>query len=113
MTDGFAELVCSNSLRSDRMENAVGLLKAGDAAGSVRLVMRGSGRNESPCGRRARCRQKEIFSIYYGSDRGQSECGNYKTREVTDLEKLNGKTIVATGPLTSDALADYLQKLTG
>ena len=111
MTDAFAELVCSNSLRSDRMENAVGLLKE-EMRWLGSLVMAAADATRVPAGGALAVDRKK-FSAYITAAIEDSPNVEIIRREITDLEKLNGKTIVATGPLTSDALADYLEKLTG
>ncbi len=110
-TDGFAELVCSNSLRSDRMENAVGLLKE-EMRRLDSLVMAAADATKVPAGGALAVDRKK-FSAYITTAIEDSPNVEIIRREITDLEMLTGKTIVATGPLTSDALADYLEKLTG
>lgn len=110
-TDGFAELVCSNSLRSDRMENAVGLLKE-EMRRLDSLVMAAADATKVPAGGALAVDRKK-FSAYITAAIEDSPNVEIIRREITDLEMLTGKTIVATGPLTSDALADYLEKLTG
>lgn len=110
-TDGFAELVCSNSLRSDRMENAVGLLKE-EMRRLNSLVMAAADATKVPAGGALAVDRKK-FSAYITTAIEDSPNVEIIRREITDLEMLTGKTIVATGPLTSDALADYLEKLTG
>jgi len=106
----FSELVCSNSLRSDQLENAVGLLKE-----EMRLldsiILKCADKTRVPAGG-ALAVDREGFS-----------------REVTEIIKNNDKiqiineeveelpqdelTVVATGPLTSDSLSEYIGKMFG
>ena len=68
--DGFAELVCSNSLRGDRLENAVGLLKEElRRLGSLILACAEANRVEAGSRRRRACRRpRRLFRIYHGAD---------------------------------------------
>ena len=80
VTNDFAELCCSNSLRSDQLENAVGLLKEE----MHRMVTE-------------RVKSHPNITVIPG--------------EVTDIPA--GEVVIASGPLTSDALAERLQGLLG
>ncbi len=100
----FAELVCSNSLRSDQLENAVGLLKEElrrlgslilEAADATRVAAGG-----------ALAVDREGFARYVTEKLRAHPQIAIHTGEVTSLPE--GDVIVATGPLTSDALADHL-----
>ena len=107
---GFAELVCSNSLRSDRLENAVGLLKEElRLCGS--LIMRAADATKVPAGGALAVNRRD-FSDYI--TRAIKDDPNIElfTQELTEIPT-DAITIVATGPLTSDALADSIAKLTG
>ena len=103
----FAELVCSNSLRSDELTNAVGLLKA-EMRKMGSLIMESADSNRVAAGG-ALAVDREGFSRYI-TDKIKS-CTNIElvSEEATDFPK--GELVVATGPLTSDALAEKLEKL--
>lgn len=103
--NGFAELVCSNSLRSDRIVNAVGLLKEEmRALGS--LVMEAADATRVPAGG-ALAVDREGFSAYV-TDRMKSFPNlTLVTEELTELPA--SPAIVATGPLTSDALSAAIE----
>ena len=112
-TDGFAELVCSNSFRSDDAEtNAVGLLhEEMRRAGSI--IMREADANKVPAGG-ALAVDRENFS--QGVTNALEAHPNVEIRReevagLPDVDWLN--VIIATGPLTSPALADALHTLTG
>ena len=103
----FAELVCSNSLRSDELTNAVGLLKA-EMRKMCSLIMESADSNRVAAGG-ALAVDREGFSRYI-TDKIKS-CTNIElvSEEATDFPE--GELVVATGPLTSDALAEKLEKL--
>lgn len=103
----FAELVCSNSLRSDELTNAVGLLKA-EMRKMGSLIMESADSNRVAAGG-ALAVDREEFSRYI-TDKIKS-CTNIElvSEEATDFPE--GELVVATGPLTSDALAEKLEKL--
>jgi methylenetetrahydrofolate--tRNA-(uracil-5-)-methyltransferase len=108
-TDALAELVCSNSLRSDAPENAVGLLHEElRRAGS--LVLAAADANRVPAGS-ALAVDRVAFSREI-SERIEAEPLVEIVRdEVTALP--DGLAILATGPLTSDSLASAIQTLCG
>ena len=103
----FAELVCSDSLRSDELTNAVGLLKA-EMRKMGSLIMESADSNRVAAGG-ALAVDREGFSRYI-TDKIKS-CPNIElvSEEATDFPA--GELVVATGPLTSDALAEKLEKL--
>ena len=103
----FAELVCSNSLRSDELTNAVGLLKA-EMRKMGSLIMESADSNRVAAGG-ALAVDREGFSRYI-TDKIKS-CTNIEllSEEATDFPE--GELVVATGPLTSDSLAEKLEKL--
>ena len=112
-TDGCAELVCSNSFRSDDDEhNAVGLLHY-EMRALNSLIMREGGEAAVPAGG-ALAVDRDIFSA--GVTKALSE-HPFITIERGEIEGLPpeewGNVIIATGPLTSDALAQGIQDLTG
>ena len=103
----FAELVCSNSLRSDELTNAVGLLKA-EMRKMGSLILESADKNRVAAGG-ALAVDREGFSAYI-TEKIKS-CPNIELvfEEATDFPE--GELIVATGPLTSDALAEKLEQL--
>ena len=109
LTDNFSELCCSNSLRSDQLENAVGLLKEEmrrldsliltcadatrvEAGGALAVDRHGFAQMVTE-----RIKNHPNITVVPG--------------EVTDIPE--GEVIIASGPLTSDALAERLQVLLG
>ena len=108
-SSAFAELVCSNSLRGAGLENAVGLLKEElRRLGSIILEAADATRVEAGG---ALAVDRHGFAEYVTRAlRGHPNI-TIEEGEVTELPE--GEVLVATGPLTSDALADHLAKLTG
>lgn len=112
-TDGCAELVCSNSFRSDDAEyNAVGLLHA-EMRMMNSLIMREGDKAAVPAGG-ALAVDRDIFSNNVTT--ALSEHPNI-TIERGEIDTINNEdwahTIVATGPLTSSSLAHSIKNLTG
>jgi tRNA:m(5)U-54 methyltransferase len=103
----FAELVCSNSLRSDELSNAVGLLKA-EMRKMGSIIMESADANRVPAGG-ALAVDREGFARYVTEK--LTACDNIEliSKEATDFPE--GELVVATGPLTSDALAEKLTEL--
>ena len=103
----FAELVCSNSLRSDELTNAAGLLQAEMRKMGSPIMERADSNRVAAGG--ALAVDREGFSRYI-TDKIKS-CTNIElvSEEATDFPE--GELVVATGPLTSDALAEKLEKL--
>ena len=109
--DGFAELVCSNSLRSDDPQNAVGLLhEEMRRAGSVILACADEAR--VPAGG-ALAVDRDDFSARVTARLSAHPRIRVERREVTALPGGPGPAIVATGPLTADALAAALAAVVG
>ena len=107
---GFAELVCSNSLRSNQLNNAVGLLKE-ELRLMGSLIMEAAYATEVPAGS-ALAVNREQFSAYITEKIKSDPNIEVIEGEVSDIP-VDGITIIATGPLTSDALADKLKTITG
>ncbi|GMV38558.1 MAG: methylenetetrahydrofolate--tRNA-(uracil-5-)-methyltransferase TrmFO [Myxococcales bacterium] len=108
-TDGLAELVCSNSFRSRNPDNAVGLIKQElRAAGS--LILGAADANAVPAGD-ALAVDRDAFSAAVASAIDGHPRIHVVREEVTSLP--DAPTIIATGPLTSDALAARIVALTG
>ncbi len=103
----FGELVCSNSLRSDELTNAVGLLKAEmRALGS--LIMDSADKNRVAAGG-ALAVDREGFARYITEKLEQNENVEIIRREALDIPE--GEVVVATGPLSSDAIAEKIAQL--
>ena len=107
---GFAELVCSNSLRSNQLNNAVGLLKE-ELRLMGSLIMEAAYATEVPAGS-ALAVNREQFSAYITERIKNDPNIEVIEGEVTDIPT-DGITVIATGPLTSDALAEKLKDITG
>ena len=109
-TDSFAELCCSNSLRGAGLENAVGLLKEElRRLGSLILACADETKVEAGG---ALAVDRHGFSALVTERIRSNPNIVLHTGEVTELPA-GGEVVVATGPLTSDALADRLQRLLG
>ncbi len=110
-TDGLAELVCSNSFRSDDdTKNAVGLLHH-EMRSMDSIVMRAGEVARVPAGS-AMAVDRDVFSAEV--QKALSEHPNIEiVRERVDALPDSGMTIVATGPLTAQSLAQSIVKATG
>ena len=106
----FAELVCSNSLRSDQIFNAVGLLKE-EMRRLGSLIMACADETRVPAGG-ALAVDREGFARLVTERIRTQENIEIVSGEVTKLDG-NAYTIVASGPLTSDALAEEIARITG
>ena len=103
-TDDFAELVCSNSFRGDRLENAVGLLKE---------ELRRCGSLIMQCAEATRVEAGGCLAVDRG---GFAKLVTEKIRNHPRIKVIEGEVtrvpegpvIVATGPLTSDAMSDAI-----
>ncbi|MBQ8511735.1 MAG: methylenetetrahydrofolate--tRNA-(uracil(54)-C(5))-methyltransferase (FADH(2)-oxidizing) TrmFO [Clostridia bacterium] len=109
-SDGFAELVCSNSLRSAEITNGSGLLKEElhrmgsvimDAALATRVAAGG-----------ALAVDRNLFSEYVTEKINSCENIEVIGREMTEIPE-DEITVIATGPLTSDVLAQKIQQMIG
>ena len=109
-TPEFAELVCSNSLRSDCVSNAVGLLKE-EMRRMGSLIIEAADATRVPAGS-ALAVDRVLFSRYI-TDRIHA-CPNIEivNQEVDHVED-DVITVIATGPLTSDAMASYISETLG
>ena len=103
----FAELVCSNSLRSDELTNAVGLLKAEmRAMGS--LIMESADANKVAAGG-ALAVDREGFSKYITDKLKSLSNVEVVSAEATEIPE--GEVVIATGPLSSDTIAEKIAAL--
>ena len=107
-TDRFAELVCSNSLRSNAMNNAVGILKE-ELRQMDSLIMKSADMHAVPAGS-ALAVDRETFSQYITDTIKNHPLVEVVNEEVTSLPE--GPCIIATGPLTSDSLAKAIHDFT-
>ena len=112
-TDKLAELVCSNSFRGDKLDNAVGLLKE-EMRRLGSLVMRAADASRVPAGA-ALAVDRERFSETITSTLQQHPRITIVRDEVIVVPESTDRepVIVATGPLTSDALSADLARLVG
>lgn len=110
--DGCAELVCSNSFRSDDAQhNAVGLMHA-EMRALNSLIMREGDKAAVPAGG-ALAVDRDIFSGGVTAALEAHPSITIQREEITEIPEDWEQTIIATGPLTSDALAANIAKLTG
>ena len=108
--DGFAELVCSNSLRAASIENAIGLLKE-ELRQMGSLIMEAADKSQVPAGG-ALAVDRDEFSDYITSK--INSCSNIEViHEEIKKVPTDAITIVATGPLTDGELYDDILRLTG
>ncbi|MGM9886644.1 MAG: methylenetetrahydrofolate--tRNA-(uracil(54)-C(5))-methyltransferase (FADH(2)-oxidizing) TrmFO [Lactococcus sp.] len=107
-TDKFAELVCSNSFRGAALTNAVGLLKE-EMRQLDSLVIRAANATQVPAGG-ALAVDREGFSAYITNELEQNDNIEIIRGEITEIPT-DEITIIATGPLTSDALASKIHEL--
>lgn len=111
VSDNFAELVCSNSLKSEALTNACGLLKE-EMRMLGSLFVEAAYKSKVPAGQ-ALAVNREEFSKYITDKIKSDENIEIVYEEIEDLSRLEGITVVATGPLTSDALSSSIAKLIG
>ena len=111
-TEGLAELVCSNSFRSDDAEsNAVGVLhEEMRIMGSV--IMTAADRHKVPAGG-ALAVDRDGFSACVQQILSDHPLITLERGEVTEIPEDWGQTIISTGPLTAPALADMVRALGG
>ncbi len=111
-TDGLAELVCSNSFRGDKLDNAVGLLKE-EMRRLGSLIMRAADLSRVPAGA-ALAVDREQFSAAVTREVSSHPLIRIVREEVPRIPAdLGGPVIVATGPLTSESLSREVAALVG
>lgn len=108
-TDNFAELVCSNSLRANNIENAVGLLKE-EMRRFDSVILKCADDHQVPAGG-ALAVDREGFSLSVTEAISNHPLITIVHEEITDLQSLDGFVIVASGPLTSKLLSENIKKL--
>ena len=112
VTDGLAELVCSNSFRSDdALTNAVGLLHA-ELRECNSLIMNCADAHQVPAGS-ALAVDREAFSQAVTAKIEAHPNITIAREEVTEIPAGWQQVIIATGPLTSPALSELIAKMTG
>lgn len=109
-SDGFAELVCSNSLRAANIENAVGLLKE-ELRRLGSLIMESADKAQVPAGG-ALAVDRDEFSGYITERIRSNTLITVISGEVKQVPR-DGITVVATGPLTAGDLYEDIVRLTG
>ena len=109
-TDNFAELCCSNSLRSDQLENAVGLLKE-EMRRLGSLILRCADETRVEAGGALAVDRHGFARLVTERIRSHPNI-TVEEGEVTELPT-EGEVIVASGPLTSDALSDAIARKLG
>jgi len=113
-TDGLAELVCSNSLRADKLDNAVGLLKA-EMRRLGSLVMQAAATTRVPAGA-ALAVDREAFSAFVTRAILEHPLIRVVREEIAAIPEPLGPrepVVIATGPLTSDALSAAIAAFVG
>lgn len=109
-TKELAELVCTNSMRSNQLSNAVGLLKE-EMRQMDSLIMQAADKTQVPAGG-ALAVDRDSFSQYV-TDRIRSlDNVTIHTEEIKNIPT-DGIVVIATGPLTSDDLAKNIQQFSG
>ncbi|MDL2258317.1 methylenetetrahydrofolate--tRNA-(uracil(54)-C(5))-methyltransferase (FADH(2)-oxidizing) TrmFO [Eubacteriales bacterium OttesenSCG-928-K08] len=105
----FAELVCSNSLRSDRLQNAVGLLKE-ELRRFNSLIMSAADATRVPAGG-ALAVDREAFAAFITTAIRENPLIDVVEQEVEEIPE--APAIIATGPLTAGKLFEKIEALTG
>ena len=109
VTNDFAELCCSNSLRSDQLENAVGLLKE-ELRRLDSLILSCADATRVEAGGALAVDRHGFAALVTEKIKNHPNI-TVVPGEVTDIPE--GEVVIASGPLTSDALAERLQTLLG
>ena len=103
----FAELVCSNSLRSDNVSNAVGLLKE-ELTRLGSLIMEAAHATKVPAGS-ALAVDRTLFAAYVTDKIKKHPLIRVCEEEMTSVPE-GQMTVIATGPLTSSDMANYIEQ---
>lgn len=109
-SENFAELVCSNSFKSEDITTASGLLKQELKILGAKLV-NFAHETQVPSGNSLSV-DRELFSQMVTDELKKQKSLNLHLGEVTEFD-VNLPTIIATGPLTSDALSQYIKNIFG
>lgn len=109
-TDLFAELVCSNSFKADRVNSAAGLLKE-EMRVLDSILLKAADKARVPAGG-ALAVDRDIFSKLVTDEIKSNKNITVINKEITKID-FSKITVIATGPLTSDSLAEYINKEIG
>lgn len=109
-TDSFAELVCSNSFRGDSLTNAVGLLKE-EMRRLDSIILRNGEAHRVPAGG-AMAVDREGYAEAVTAELHNHPLIEVIREEITEIPD-DAITVIATGPLTSDSLAEKIHALNG
>ena len=111
--ENLAEIVCSNSFKSNLHTNACGLLKE-ELIYLDSLLIRIADETQVPAGQ-ALAVDRETFAQRVTEEIEKNPLIEIIHEEITDIQKIseNGIVIIATGPLTSNGLAEDISKITG
>lgn len=110
-SDDFAELVCSNSLKSDALTNACGLLKR-EMQMLNSLFVKVAYATRVPAGQ-ALAVDRELFSKKITETIKKNENITIHYEQVENVDNLSGIIVIATGPLTSDKLFESIKRIVG
>jgi methylenetetrahydrofolate--tRNA-(uracil-5-)-methyltransferase len=111
-SDGLAELVCSNSFRADKIDNAVGLIKE-EMRRLGSIVMRAADQARVPAGA-ALAVDRHVFSAAVTKAVTAHPRIRVSREEITSVPGREwSPVVIATGPLTSDALSISIQQMIG
>ncbi|WP_404409145.1 FADH(2)-oxidizing methylenetetrahydrofolate--tRNA-(uracil(54)-C(5))-methyltransferase TrmFO [Jeotgalibacillus malaysiensis] len=108
-TDKFAELVCSNSLRANSLTNAVGVLKE-EMRTLDSVIISAADASSVPAGGALAVDRHEFAGYVTEKVKNHPNVTVY-SEEITEIPE--GPTIIATGPLTTEGLAESIKKMTG
>ena len=111
-TDQLAELVCSNSFRGDKLDNAVGLLKE-EMRRLGSLVMRAADAARVPAGAALAVDRQRFSAAVTDAIRSHARIALVREEMARIPASLNGPIIIATGPLTSDSLSADIAAMVG
>lgn len=109
-TDKLAELVCSNSFRNDDISSAIGLLHE-EMRRLGSLIMAAADSTKLPAGS-ALAMDRDSFADFVTNEISKNNNINIIREEISEISS-SGNWIIATGPLTSDALSREIIKITG
>ena len=109
-SEGFAELVCSNSLRSDSVTNGVGLLKE-ELRRYGSLIMSAADATRVPAGS-ALAVDRKLFSEYITEKIKSCDMIEVIEGEADSIDE-STVSVIATGPLTSDKMSQYIRDTLG
>ncbi|AJM71815.1 methylenetetrahydrofolate--tRNA-(uracil(54)-C(5))-methyltransferase (FADH(2)-oxidizing) TrmFO [Mycoplasma yeatsii] len=112
VSDDFAELVCSNSLRSDDLNNAVGTLKQ-EMRMLDSLIMKSAELARVPAGGSLAV-DREKFSSFITNTLKENKNVTIYDKEVTDLKEFKDQIVlICSGPLTTESLQNQINEIVG